>query len=99
MDTSRNLVSLVQTSFKQIAPYSDAFAVRFYAFLFDLDPSLRGLFKGDMVQQGRKLTQILAIVVNGLDRLEDLTGAVESLGRRHVGYGVTDAHYTTVATA
>src|SRR5262249_30647984 len=56
-------------------------------------------FKGDMVEQGRKLAQILAVVVNGIDRLDSLSGAVENLEKRHVGYGVKDSDYATVGTA
>ncbi len=99
MDTSRDLTAYVQSTFQQIVPYADAFAARFYSFLFELDPSLRSLFKGDMIDQGRKLAQILVVVVNSIDKLEDLTSAVENLGKRHLAYGVKDTHYETVGTA
>ena len=90
---------LVQTSFAQVTPIADAAAALFYARLFELDPSLRPLFKGDIAHQGRKLMQMLAIAVAGLHDLNTLVPAVRALGRRHVGYGVRDEHYETVATA
>ena len=37
--------------------------------------------------------------INGLDRLDLLVSKVEDLGRRHAGYGVTDAHYESVGAA
>jgi hemoglobin-like flavoprotein len=37
--------------------------------------------------------------VRGLDHLDRLVPVVQDLGRRHVGYGVTDAHYDTVGSA
>jgi len=37
--------------------------------------------------------------VNGLSRLDEIVPAVEALGKRHVGYGVKDQHYDTVAGA
>jgi hemoglobin-like flavoprotein len=37
--------------------------------------------------------------VKGLDALDQLVPAVQGLGKRHVGYGVTDAHYDTVGGA
>jgi hemoglobin-like flavoprotein len=34
-----------------------------------------------------------------LDRIEELVPTIADLGRRHVGYGVTDAHYDSVGAA
>ncbi len=90
---------LVQQSFAQVAPMSEQAAAMFYGRLFELDPGLKPLFRGDIKEQGRKLMQMLAIAVNGLDRLDDIVPAVQSLGRRHVGYGVEDRHYDTVGEA
>ena len=52
-----------------------------------------------MVEQGRKLMTMINMVVMSLDNLAPLLGAVEDLGRRHVGYGVKEAHYDTVGSA
>jgi hemoglobin-like flavoprotein len=71
----------------------------FYARLFEIDPALRSMFKGDLTEQGRKLMQMLTIAVKGLDRLDQLVPAVRQLGVRHVQYGVKDSHYDSVATA
>ena len=92
-------IALVKTSFQKVAPISDQAAALFYARLFELDPSLRELFHGDMGAQGRKLMQMLALAVNGLDRLETLAPAVRSLGMRHAAYHVRDEHYDTVGEA
>ena len=62
-------------------------------------PPLRPLFKGDTREQGRKLKTMITLAVKGLDDLPALVPAVKDLGRRHAGYGVTAAHYGTVATA
>jgi hemoglobin-like flavoprotein len=91
--------TLVQDSFATIAPIVDDAAVLFYRRLFELDPSLERMFPGDMAEQRKKLMQILGAAVKGLDRLDQLIPVVESLGRRHAGYGVTDAHYDTVGSA
>src|SRR5438874_1225202 len=89
-------IALVQASFAQVLPIADTAAALFYGRLFELDPSLRPMFTGDMEEQGRKLMTTLKVVVNGLTRLEQLVPAVQSLGRRHAGYGVQDQHYDTV---
>jgi nitric oxide dioxygenase len=90
---------LVKESFGLVAPMADAAAELFYNRLFELDPSLRPMFRGDMQSQGRKLMQTIAVVVRGLDRLETLIPAVEALGRRHVAYGAKAEHYPVVGAA
>jgi hemoglobin-like flavoprotein len=90
---------LVQESFAAVMPIADDAAALFYRRLFELDPSLERMFKGDMTEQRRKLMQMLTAAVKGLDRLEQLVPIVEDLGRRHVGYGVADSHYDTVGAA
>ena len=90
---------LVQESFAAVMPIADDAAALFYRRLFELDPSLKRMFKGDMTEQRRKLVQMLTAAVKGLDRLDQLVPVIEELGRRHVGYGVADAHYDTVGAA
>src|SRR6476619_5073624 len=91
--------NLVQQSFAQVAPIADVAAELFYGRLFELDPSLKPMFRSDMKDQGRKLMQMLAVVVKGLDRLEEILPAVHQLGRRHADYGVRDEDYDTVGAA
>jgi len=91
--------TLVQDSFKTITPIADDAASLFYRRLFELDPSLERMFPSDMTEQRKKLVQMLAAAVKGLDRLDQLVPVVQSLGRRHAGYGVLDAHYDTVGAA
>jgi hemoglobin-like flavoprotein len=91
--------SLVQQTFAQVVPIADQAAALFYGRLFELDPSLRPLFKGDMAAQGKKLMQMIGYAVGKLDALDELVPEVEALGRRHVGYGVKAGDYTTVAVA
>jgi hemoglobin-like flavoprotein len=92
-------VILVQTSFERVLPIASQAAVLFYRRLFELDPALRALFKGDMAEQGRKLMTMLRMVIAGLDRLETLVPAIEQLGARHHSYGVQAEHYASVAAA
>lgn len=92
-------IALIRSNWSAVAPISDTAAQLFYGRLFELDPTLRPLFKGDMAEQGRKLMAMLGTVVGRLDQLGEILPAVQSLGRRHAGYGVQDAHYGTVAQA
>jgi hemoglobin-like flavoprotein len=90
---------LVKSSWEKVQPISDKAAELFYGRLFELDPDLRSLFKGDMEEQGRKLMRMISTAVAALDRLEAIVPAVQQLGVRHVGYGVRDEHYDTVGAA
>ncbi len=92
-------VQIVQESFAKVTPIAEAAAAIFYQRLFELDPSLELLFRGDMKQQGRKLMAMIAAAVRGLDNLSLLVPAVENLGRRHVNYGVSIKDYDTVGAA
>jgi hemoglobin-like flavoprotein len=91
--------TLVRSSFAKVVPIADVAAQLFYARLFELDPSLRHMFKGDMQEQGRKLMNMIKVAVVNLDRLEDIIPAVQALGARHARYNVEDRHYDTVASA
>jgi len=92
-------VTLVKTSWAQVTPMADQAAGLFYDKLFELDPDLRPLFKGDMAEQGRKLMAMINTAVTGLDNLEAIVPAVQAMGVRHAGYGVQDGHYDTVGVA
>lgn len=90
---------LVKETFGLVIPIAPKAAALFYQRLFDLDPSVRPMFKGDLGEQGMMLMQALALAVKWLDRPESLRPVLRNLGRRHVKYGVTDAHYDTVGAA
>lgn len=97
MDSEK--IALLKTTFAKIRPITDLVAERFYNKLFELDPSVRPLFKGDMQKQGRMLMQAIDMAVNGLDRPEEIIPSIQELGKRHVTYGVKNEHYDTVGTA
>ena len=65
-------VKLVKSSFGSLVPTADEAGRLFYERLFALDPALRPLFKGDMAEQSRSLMRMIAVAVNGLDRLETI---------------------------
>lgn len=92
-------IHLVKSSFQKVLPISETAADLFYGKLFELDPSLRPLFKGDMKVQGRKLMDMLDVLVQGLDKLQTILGAVQKLGKSHVAFGVQNKHYETVGIA
>lgn len=93
-------IRLVQRSWSLIVSHSDNAARIFYARLFTLDPRTPEMFIHSAAEEReRKLMQMLALSINALSNLSELTPAIESLGRRHVSYGVTDEQYETAREA
>ena len=96
--TSEDIL-LVQLSWRKVLPMKDTVAELFYLKLFEMDPSLRQLFTGDLEQQGERLVQMIGASVRALDRLDVLLPVVRELGARRVALGVQDEHYGTVGMA
>ena len=91
---------IVQRTWRLVVPIADKAATLFYDRLFEIDPSTRPMFRAEtLAEQRKKLVQILAAAVSGLDDLDALVPVVKDLGRRHAGYGVTAAHYDSVGQA
>jgi hemoglobin-like flavoprotein len=99
MAITKKQIQIVQQTFIKVLPISDLAAHLFYSRLFQIDPSLKPMFKGDMQEQGRKLMQMIGMTVQGLSVPGEIMGLVADLGRKHLEYGVIDAHYDTVRTA
>ncbi len=92
-------VNLVQQSFAKVAPISDQAAVLFYDRLFEVAPTVKAMFPADLREQRKKLMATLAVVVNGLGRLELVLPAASALAKRHVSYGAKPEHYPVVGGA
>jgi nitric oxide dioxygenase len=92
-------VTAIQDSFAKVKPIAEQAAALFYGRLFEIEPAVKPLFRGDMTEQGRKLMATLAIVVDGLNNLESVLPAASALAKRHVDYGVKAADYAPVGAA
>jgi hemoglobin-like flavoprotein len=92
-------ILMVQDSFEQVKPIARDAAGLFYARLFELDPALKALFRGDLAQQGQMLMAMIGTAVAGLRDLPRLVPTLHALGARHVAYGVRPMHYETVGAA
>jgi hemoglobin-like flavoprotein len=92
-------VHLIRKSFAQLERHKHVSALVFYRRLFELDPTLRPLFKGDIEEQSRKLLDMLGALISMLERPLGLELELRAMGARHSGYGVKDAHYATVGRA
>jgi hemoglobin-like flavoprotein len=91
--------AIILNSYAQISPNAPEVAAVFYQRLFELDPNLRPLFKGDMTSQGRKLMAAIGTAVSNLHQIDAIIPTLQNLGARHITYGVKDPDYDTVAAA
>ncbi len=92
-------VYLIRKSFADLARHEHVAALVFYRRLFEIDPSLRPMFKGDIEEQSKKLIDMLAALIAMLEQPAGLDIELRAMGARHAGYGVKDEHYATVGGA
>jgi len=92
-------IELVQSSFSAVEPTLEKMLLAFYDRLFELDASLRGLFRSPLREQARKLAHFLTLVISGLGRTERILPVIEELGRRHIAFGARQEHYAAVGDA
>ena len=90
---------LVKQTWTMVVPIADTAAELFYGRLFELDPSVKPMFKHDMTEQGKKLMKTINIAVEALDDVEPLVPTLKQMGADHAGYGVVDRDYNVVGAA
>ncbi|HEY6895502.1 MAG TPA: globin domain-containing protein [Rhodanobacteraceae bacterium] len=91
-------IGLVRASFDHIS-VGLRFSQKFYARLFEIAPELRVLFPPDLSAQVRKLMDMLATLVEKLDRPHELALTLEALGAQHRDYGVKPENFAPVGRA
>lgn len=92
-------VHLIRKSFAELSRHEHIAALVFYRRLFEIDPNLQRLFKGDIEEQSRKLVEMLGVLIAMLERPLGLELELKAMGLRHAGYGVKDEHYAMVGRA
>jgi nitric oxide dioxygenase len=83
-----------------LIPDKTQFAERFYQQLFTDAPAAATLFQHtDWQKQYSALMGAIAYVVAGVGRGEDLAPTLQTLGKKHQGYGALPEHYPFVGAA
>jgi hemoglobin-like flavoprotein len=90
---------LLRSTFERLVPLPKKLGQLFYQRLFELDPNLRLLFRGDMDVQATMLTEALALGVLQLIDEDRVSGHIRELAIRHRRYGVVDRHYDAFGQA
>jgi len=92
-------LQLLRDTYSLIEPRAGFAGLVFYRNLFNLDPSLRTLFKTSIELQARKLMEALSYTIATFENADTLVPVLEAMGRRHVAYGVRGEHYESVIQA
>jgi hemoglobin-like flavoprotein len=92
-------VNLIRRSFRKLAREHERFSRRFFNRLFELDPSMRSLFKADLRDQRRKMMHMMALIVKSLEEPDTLLPSLQDLGTRHRDYDIVQSHFNTFEAA
>jgi len=93
-------IFLIRSGFHHLEAMPEKATEIFYQRLWEIAPSTKPLFaQSDMALQGHKLMAAMGFVVNALDKPDLVIPVAQDLARRHVGYGVIQAHYGSVGLA
>ncbi len=91
--------ALVKDSWAKVLPIQEQAAAMFYNNLFENNPEVRPMFKGDMQAQGEKLMKMLDQAVGSLDNIETMIEPLKAAGKAHKSYGVAEDDYPKVAAS
>jgi NAD(P)H-flavin reductase/hemoglobin-like flavoprotein len=92
-------VARLRECFAAVAAHGDELALFFYSDLFLRHPEVRELFPVSMAAQRGHFTGALVKIVAAADRVEELTGFLQGLGRDHRKFGAVAGHYDAVGTS
>ncbi|MFK5913915.1 MAG: methyl-accepting chemotaxis protein [Woeseiaceae bacterium] len=89
---------ILRETFALLAPNAEEMILRFYDELFARHPGVIPMFaKTTKVKQARMLTGALSTVIEHIDDPDTLVPILQSMGKRHKGYGAVPEHYGAVA--
>jgi nitric oxide dioxygenase len=92
-------IARVRRGFARISADRRAFSARFYDALFQIEPSLRPLFKGDLAAHGDIFVTSLGLAVGSLESLHTVADKLRADGRRIADIGIENRHYAVAAEA
>lgn len=92
-------IELVENSWDFILMNTNEAGIIFYNRLFEIDPSLKSLFKEDIKSQSQKLVSLITFAVHKLSNFSEIISDVRALGMRHRTYKVKPEYYQTVGKA
>ena len=93
-------IQLVQRTFeRKVRPIAQEAGEMMYLRLFEIEPSLKPLFKGDIKRQGEMLMTAIGLAIQSLDQPDKVQAVAQELGKRHAKYGVRPGYYNIFGAA
>jgi hemoglobin-like flavoprotein len=92
-------IELVKATFERAAAMRPSLGERLYAKLFESQPELAQLFRGDTAHQAHTVVDMLDTIIGCLEVQDRVVPLVFELGRRHCSYGVRSGHYQVFGDA
>ena len=81
-------IEVVQSLWKSVLPLRDDVAHLFYRRLFEIEPELSVLFKGDMQDSVKKIMLTLDLAILNLGQLEKVMPVLQEMSNRYVQCGM-----------
>lgn len=99
MSLSESSIAIVKSTAPILQEKGQEITDRMYEVLFERYPETKALFSDAPDNQSFKLASAVTAYAANIDKLENLTGAVEKMVAAHVRTGVKAEHYPMVADA
>jgi hemoglobin-like flavoprotein len=96
---NKQQIELLQRTFAKVEPVAQEAGELFYGRLFEMDPSLRPLFTGDMTMQASMVITAIGLAIQGLDHPEAVIPQLALIGQRHVNYGAMPTDFDKFGAA
>lgn len=81
-------IEVVRSTWKSVLPFRDDVAHLLYKRLFEIEPELSVLFRGDMQDGVKKIILMLDLAITNLEQLEQVMPALQELSNRYVQSGM-----------
>lgn len=99
MAISEDQLDLLRGSMRLVNARRPLMSAIFYERLFEIEPSFRRLFSGDLLAQTDKVMFALGAVLGQIHDVEACREMTRELAIRHVGYGVKADDYAKAGDA
>lgn len=92
-------IARIRSTWSQVIPHADVVPALFFEKLFDLDPTLRRYFQGDLDRFGRRMMTALDVMIARVHDPRALGPLLGLLAARYAATGIGREHCETVSRA
>src|SRR3990167_896142 len=81
-------IDVVQSTWQKVMPFREDIACLFYKRLFEIEPELSMVFKGDMHDCVKKIMFMIDLAILNLGQLEEVMPMLQEIGNKYVQCGM-----------